>query len=74
MRCSGPERHGSAEFRYYGRSPHLVRAEAFPEALSAALWVATHKDMVGSAKVRSILSWFVEVIRTDANLFEGRHL
>ena len=52
----------------------MVRAEAFPEALSAALWVATHKDMVGPAKVRSILSWFVEAIRADANLFEGRHL
>ena len=53
-------------------SPRLIRAEAFPEALSASLWVATHKDMAGSAKVQSILSWFTEAIRADADLFEGR--
>jgi len=53
-------------------SPHLVRAEAFPESLFASLWVATHKDMAGSARVQSILAWFVEAIRADADLFEGR--
>ena len=55
-------------------SPHLVRADAFPETLVTAIWVATHKDMIGSAKVQSILSWFVEAIRKDADLFEGRTL
>jgi len=53
-------------------SPHLVRAEAFPESLATSIWVATHKDMIGSAKVQSILLWFVEAIRNDADLFEGR--
>jgi hypothetical protein len=53
-------------------SAHLIRAEAFPESLSASLWVATHKDMIASAKVQSILAWFVEAIRGDADLFEGR--
>lgn len=53
-------------------SPHLVRADAFPETMTTSMWVATHKDMIGSAKVRSILSWFVEAIRGDADLFEGR--
>jgi hypothetical protein len=28
--------------------------------------------MAGSAKVQSILSWFTEAIRADADLFEGR--
>ncbi|MBT4044890.1 MAG: LysR family transcriptional regulator [Rhodospirillaceae bacterium] len=53
-------------------SPHLVRANAFPETLTTSLWVATHKDMIASAKVQSILTWFVEAIRRDADLFEGR--
>lgn len=53
-------------------SPHLVRADKFPETLKTYVWVATHKDMIGSRKVRSILSWFVEAIRGDADLFEGR--
>lgn len=53
-------------------SPHLVRATAFPETLSTSIWVATHKDMIGSAKVQSILTWFVEAIRRDIDLFEGR--
>lgn len=55
-------------------SPHLVRAEAFPETLATSIWVATHKDMIGSAKVQSILSWFVETIRNDADIFEGRSI
>ncbi|MDP6832969.1 MAG: LysR family transcriptional regulator [Alphaproteobacteria bacterium] len=53
-------------------SPHLVRAEAFPDSLSASLWVATHRDMARSARVQSILSWFVGAIQADADLFEGR--
>ncbi len=53
-------------------SQRLIRAEAFPETLSASLWVATHKDMAGSSKVQSILSWFAEAIRADIDLFEGR--
>lgn len=53
-------------------SPHLVRAEAFPQAMSTSIWVAAHKDMIGSPKVRSIVSWFTEAIRQDADLFEGR--
>ncbi|MBT6985208.1 MAG: hypothetical protein HN956_12740, partial [Rhodospirillaceae bacterium] len=44
----------------------------FPETLTTSLWVATHKDMIASAKVQSILTWFVEAIRRDADLFEGR--
>ena len=55
-------------------SPHLVRADAFPETLATAIWVATHKDMIGSARVQSILSWFVAAIRKDADLFEGRFM
>lgn len=53
-------------------SPHLVRAELFPETLSTSVWVATHKDMIGSVKVQSILSWIIGAIRKDADVFEGR--
>ncbi len=53
-------------------SPHLVRADAFRETLSTSLWVATHKDMIGSSKVQSIIAWFAEAVRGDADLFEGR--
>jgi DNA-binding transcriptional LysR family regulator len=53
-------------------SPHLVRADAFPEMLTTSVWVATHKDMIASPKVQSILTWFVEAIRREADLFEGR--
>lgn len=53
-------------------SPRLIRAEAFPDSLKTAIWVATHKDMIGSAKVQSILAWFTEALREDADLFEGR--
>ncbi len=53
-------------------SPNLVRAEIFPETLTTSIWVATHKDMRGSAKVQSVLTWFVEAIAKDADLFEGR--
>ncbi|MDA1100781.1 MAG: LysR family transcriptional regulator [Proteobacteria bacterium] len=53
-------------------SPHLIRADAFPETLVTSIWVATHKDMFGSAKVRSILAWFADAIRNEADLFEGR--
>jgi DNA-binding transcriptional LysR family regulator len=54
------------------RSPHLVRAEVFPDSLTTSIWVATHRDMIGSTKARSILTWFAEAIRKDADLFEGR--
>jgi DNA-binding transcriptional LysR family regulator len=53
-------------------SPNLVRADCFPEALSTSIWVATHKDMIGSVKVQSVMSWFVQAIGKDADLFEGR--
>lgn len=53
-------------------SPHLVRAEAFPEEMWTSIWVAAHKDMIGSSKVRSIVNWFTEAVRRDADLFEGR--
>jgi DNA-binding transcriptional LysR family regulator len=54
------------------RSPRLIRAGAFPDTLTTSIWVATHKDMIGSAKVQSILAWFTQAIRQDADLFEGR--
>jgi DNA-binding transcriptional LysR family regulator len=53
-------------------SPSLIRAEIFPEAMETSIWVATHKDMIGSAKVHSIISWFAAAIGEDSDLFEGR--
>jgi len=53
-------------------SPHLVRAEIFPEEMKTSVWVATHRDMSGSARVQSILTWFAEAVRKDADLYEGR--
>jgi DNA-binding transcriptional LysR family regulator len=53
-------------------SPHLVRAEIFPDGMSTSVWVATHKDMTGSSRVQSILTWFVDAVRQDADLYEGR--
>ena len=53
-------------------SPHLVRAESFAETLTTSVWVATHRDMIASAKVQSIVDWFVAAMRGDADLFEGR--
>jgi len=53
-------------------SPDLVRAENFPDSLTSWIWVATHRDMSGSAKVQSILRYFASAIRGDADLFAGR--
>ncbi|MBT3703194.1 MAG: LysR family transcriptional regulator [Alphaproteobacteria bacterium] len=53
-------------------SPHLVRAKKFPDGMKTSIWVATHKDMMGSTKVQSIISWFAEAVRQDTDLFEGR--
>jgi DNA-binding transcriptional LysR family regulator len=53
-------------------SPHLLRAEAFPDTLTAAIWIVTHVEMTASAKVQSIVTWFVQAIREDTDLFEGR--
>jgi len=53
-------------------SPHLVRVDVLPEEISTSIWVATHKDMIGSSKVQSIITWFVDTLRQDADLFEGR--
>ncbi len=53
-------------------SPHLARADLFPDTLTTSLWVATHKDMMGSSKVQSILTWFTDAVRGDADLYEGR--
>jgi DNA-binding transcriptional LysR family regulator len=50
----------------------LVRAENMPGEMTTSIWVATHKDMAGSTRVRSIISWFVEALRQDADLYEGR--
>jgi len=55
-------------------SPLLTRADIFPDTLTTYIWVATHKDMINSNKVQLILAWFVEAIRKDADLFEGRYL
>ena len=49
-----------------------MRAELFPDALTTSIWVATHREMIGSTKARSVLTWLAEAIRRDADLFEGR--
>jgi DNA-binding transcriptional LysR family regulator len=54
------------------RSPHLVRADGFPDPLRTSVWVATHKDMKGSGRVQSIIDWFAEAVRQDTNLYEGQ--
>ena len=50
----------------------LVRADNLPGEMTTGLWVATHRDMAGSSRVRSIMAWFVEALRQDADLYEGR--
>ena len=53
-------------------SPHLERAKNFPEGMTTSVWVATHKDMEGSSRVQSILNWFVDAVRQDTDLYEGK--
>ncbi len=53
-------------------SAHLTRADQFDEVLVTPVWVATHRDLSASVKVQSILAWFTDAIREDADLFEGR--
>jgi len=53
-------------------APGLVRVKGFEESVVTTIWVATHKDLAESAKVQSIMAWFVDAVRQDADLHEGR--
>ena len=53
-------------------APGLVRVKGFEESVVTHIWVATHKDLVDSAKVQSIMAWFSDAVRQDADLHEGR--
>lgn len=49
----------------------LIPARQFPVSLDTAVWVAAHKDMADSPRMRSLLSWFTEAIGEDEQLLDG---
>jgi DNA-binding transcriptional LysR family regulator len=56
-------------------APGLVRARGFEDSgVVTHVWVATHKDLVESEKVQSILAWFTDAIRQDSDLYEGHRI
>lgn len=49
----------------------LVPVSQFPVSLNTAVWVATHKDMAASPRLRSLVNWFAEALVDDSALLNG---
>jgi len=58
---------------YYGDlSSGLRRARAPIETMSSELWVLTHEDLRGTARIRALTDALVELLDTRRDLVEGR--
>ena len=53
-------------------SPELFRVDRFLDELTTGLWVATHKELVGSTMTQLVIDWFLRSLRDSADIFEGR--
>jgi DNA-binding transcriptional LysR family regulator len=53
--------------------PRLVRARRDPvKAMETALWVLTHEDLRGTARVRAFTEFIAHAFATERDVFEGR--
>ena len=50
----------------------LVRVGKPIEALTLELWVLTHPDLRHTARVKALMAFLVDALKTDADLFEGK--
>ena len=54
-------------------SQTLVPVHQFPVSLNTGVWVAAHKDLARTTRMRSLLNWFAAALMEDAPLFEGKY-
>lgn len=52
--------------------PGLVRVGDPMEHLTLELWVLTHPDLRHTARVKALMAYLYDVLRKEADLFEGR--
>jgi DNA-binding transcriptional LysR family regulator len=54
------------------RLPGLKRLRAPIAEMATELWVLTHEDLRGAARIRALTDWVVEALGRDRDLIEGR--
>ncbi|MFZ5896270.1 MAG: LysR family transcriptional regulator [Myxococcota bacterium] len=55
------------------RSSALRRLGRLVPAMASELWVLTHEDLRGTARVRALMDWLVTALAAERDLIEGRH-
>lgn len=54
------------------REPDLVRVAPLPDDFTLDLWLLTHEDLRGTARIRALLDYIADALRSEADLLEGR--